>query len=65
MTAVILYAPFLPHGSSAAALRLLRLLRLAKLAEKSPKLRAQIAGPAGGMKEIGYIIIIIIFLSHL
>jgi hypothetical protein len=64
VTVIILRAPLLPLGSSAAALRLLRLLRPAKLAEKSPKLRAQTAGLAGGMKEIGYIIIII-FLSHL
>ena len=55
MTVITLWAPLLPLGSSAAALRMLRLLRLAKLAEKSPKLRAQIAGLAGGMKEIGYI----------
>jgi hypothetical protein len=65
VTVVILCAPFLPLGSSAAALRLLRLMRLAKLVEKIPKLRALIAGLVGGMKEIGYISILIFLIFYL
>jgi voltage-gated sodium channel len=65
VTVIILWAPLLPLGSSAAALRLLRLLRLAKLVEKIPKLRALIAGLVGGMKEIGYISIMILLIFYL
>ena len=65
VTVVVLCAPFLPLGSSAAALRLLRLLRLAKLVEKIPKLRALIAGLVGGMTEIAYISILIFLIFYL
>ena len=63
---VVLSLPFIPIGGSQVSfLRLIRLMRVAKIFKKVPQLQMIVGGLVGGMKSIGYILVLLLLVFYL